>query len=74
MADLIAAIGFVETDERDAGKVSTIQYVELLIGGYTRHFGLWLSPVGPGWSLVGPMKRRMGRALGVGPGQRAVVG
>jgi len=39
-----------------------------------RHLGLWLSPVGSGWSLVGPMKRRMGRALGVGPVQRAVVG
>jgi hypothetical protein len=38
---------------------------------YHRHFGLLLSPVGSGWSLVGPMRRRTGERLGgLGPESR----
>jgi len=46
MTDLMAARGFVETHERDAGKVSTVQYVGLPIGGYTTPFRTLAFPSG----------------------------
>ena len=71
MTELIAARGRARGMPAKHQRNSTLS---CQLEDIPRHLGLWLSPVGSGCSLVGPMKRRMGRALGVGFGPESRCG